>query len=85
MQYIVLRYSKMKTYTIVVRMNGDSVEDILDFINNEFTRADVECLYEDGRNCRLQVEVDDDFDYGYLEDCLDGSGYKCEFISLEKD
>ena len=66
-------------------MNDDTVDDIIEFINSEFTRADVECIYEDGRNCRLIVKTPDDFDYGYLEDCLDGNGNKCEFISVEKD
>lgn len=75
----------MKTYTIVVRMNDDTVDDIIDFISNEFTEAEIVCLYEDGRNCRLSITVDDDFDYGYLEDCLDSNGNKCEFLDVEVD
>ena len=47
--------------------------------------AEIVCLYEDGRNCRLSITVDDDFDYGYLEDCLDSNGNKCEFLDVEVD
>ena len=75
----------MKTYTIVVRMNDDTVDNIIDIIRDEFTTAETVCLYEDGRNCRLSITVDDDFDYGYLEDCLDSNGNKCEFLDVEVD
>ena len=66
-------------------MNDDTVDNIIYIISDEFTKAEIVCLYEDGRNCRLSITVDGDFDYGYLEDCLDSNGNKCEFLDVEVD
>ena len=75
----------MKTYTIVVRMNEDTSEEIMDFIGDNLEVESIECTYEDYRNCRLEVETEDDFCYDDLEDLLDFNGNKCEFIELVKE
>ena len=75
----------MKTYTIVVRMNEDTSEEIMDFIGDNLEVESIACIYEDDRNCRLEVEAEDDFCYGDLEDLLDFNGNKCEFIKLVKE
>ena len=75
----------MKYYTIVVRMNEDTSEEIMDFIGDNLEVESIECIYEDDRNCRLEVETEDDFCYDDLEDLLDFNGNKCEFIELVKE
>lgn len=75
----------MKTYTIVVKItNGDTVEDMEDFIYGEFTRVDITKVSECGNKYRIILETGDDFSYGYFEDCMDNAGYDTEFLELHK-
>lgn len=72
----------MKTYTFIVKViDGDNSTDVEDFIHGEFTRVNIKeilgvtiCKY------RFVVEVEDDFDFGYFEDCMDNAGYDTELL-----
>lgn len=72
----------MKTYTFIVKViDGDNSTGVEDFIHGEFTRVNIKeilgvtiCKY------RFVVEVEDDFDFGYFEDCMDNAGYDTEFL-----
>ena len=72
----------MKTYTVLVKItNGDNSTDVKDFIHGEFTRVNIKeilgvtiCKY------RFVIEVEDDFDFGYFEDCMDNAGYDTELL-----
>lgn len=72
----------MKTYTFIVKViDGDTSKDVEDFIYGEFTRLDIkEVLGTDKNKYRFTIEVEDDFDFGYFEDCMDNAGYDTELL-----
>lgn len=75
----------MKTYILSIEIiDGDTVEDMTDFIYGEFSKANVEVVSVDGNRARIELETDDNFDYGYFEDCMDNAGYDTEFLELYK-
>lgn len=75
----------MKKYILQIRIiDGDTFEDIEDFIYGEFSKVDITKVSEIGNKCRVVLETEDDFDYGYFEDCMDNAGYDTEFLELYK-
>ena len=72
----------MKTYTVLVKItNGDNSKDVKDFIHGEFTRVNIrEILGVTICKYRFVIEVEDDFDFGYFEDCMDNAGYDTELL-----
>lgn len=71
----------MKTYTFIVKItNGDTFEDVEDFIYGEFTRVDITKVSECGNKYRIILKAEDDFDFGYFEDCMDNAGYNTELL-----
>lgn len=72
----------MKTYTFIVKViDGDNSTDVEDFIYGEFTRVNIKEILEVADNkYRFVMEVEDDFDFGYFEDCMDNAGYDTELL-----
>ena len=72
----------MKTYTFIVKVtNGDNFGDVEEFMNKVFN-VEVEDVREVNyiNKYRFVIEVEDDFDFGYFEDCMDNAGYNTEFL-----
>ena len=72
----------MKTYTFIVKViGGDNSTDVKKFIHEKFTGVDIrEILGVTICKYRFVIEVEDDFDFRYFEDCMDNAGYDTELL-----
>ena len=73
------------TVTIVVSNygadEGEAGREVLELLDELDYIQDREIVMEDGHLVRLNVTLTDSEAYGLMEDEIDGSGMKCEFIN----
>ena len=73
------------TVTIVVSNygagEGEAGREVLDLLDELNYVEDREIIMEDGHLVRLNVTLTDSEAYSLMEDEIDGSGMRCEFIN----
>lgn len=74
----------MKTYTLVINIiDGDTFEDMQDFVYSEFSLVDtLDLITQNGNNCRCELTAKDNFNYATFEDIMDYNSYPVEFLEL---